>query len=74
MQGENAEQRITLQQLVDVFLGPAAPPDLAAAAAGCVAQRLALLTERAARLRYSCPAPDAANAAGGDAAAPGGER
>jgi hypothetical protein len=67
MQDIEEEQCMTFQQLLDVFLGPAAPPDLSAAAAGCVAQRLGLLTERSARLRYSCPTPVTGATGGRDA-------
>jgi hypothetical protein len=74
LQGVGDEQSAAFPQLLDALLGSAAPADLATAAAGCVAQRLGLLAERTAQLRYSCPAPIAAAADGPHTAAPAEER
>lgn len=59
MQSATGGQATTLPQLLHAFGKPSASPDLEAAAAGCAAQRLGLLSEQRARLRFGCPAATA---------------
>lgn len=59
-QGAEGEQAVTLSQLLDVASQASVAPELVLAAAGCATQRLSMLAERMARLRFSCPLVTAA--------------
>ncbi len=57
LQAGPGEEAVGLSQLLSAAAGAdsAAPAAFVHAAAECAAQRLAVLRERAVRLRYSCP-------------------